>query len=53
MAQGDGDAKHGQPVDTYRIMVRAGIRGLLEALKKRLPDRRLCPRNPPVIAAIP
>jgi hypothetical protein len=33
-----GDGKHGQPVDTDRIMVRARIRGHLEALKKRFPD---------------
>jgi hypothetical protein len=33
-----GDGKHGQPVDPDRIMVRARVRGHLEALKKRLPD---------------
>jgi hypothetical protein len=33
-----GDGKHGQPVDPDRIMVRARIRGHLEALKKRFPD---------------
>jgi hypothetical protein len=33
-----GDGKHSQPVDTDRIMVRARIRGHLEALKKRFPD---------------
>jgi hypothetical protein len=33
-----GSGKHGQPVDTDRIMVRARIRGHLEALKKRFPD---------------
>ena len=33
-----GDGKHGEPVDTDRIMVRARIRGHLEALKQRLPD---------------
>lgn len=33
-----GDGKHGQPVDTDRIMVRARIRGHLEALKKRFAD---------------
>jgi hypothetical protein len=32
-----GDGKHGQPVDTDRIMVRARIRGHLEALKERFP----------------
>ena len=32
-----GDGKHGKPVDTDRIMVRARIRGHLEALKKRFP----------------
>ena len=30
-----GDGKHGEPVDLDRIMVRARIRGHLEALKKR------------------
>ena len=33
-----GDGKHGEPVDLDRIMVRARIRGHLEALKKRFPD---------------
>ncbi len=33
-----GDGKHGQPVDLGRIMVRARIRSLLEALKERFPD---------------
>jgi hypothetical protein len=33
-----GDGEHGQPVDVDRIMVRARIRGHLEALKKRFPD---------------
>jgi hypothetical protein len=33
-----GDGMHGQPVDTDRIMVRARIRGHLEALKKRFHD---------------
>jgi hypothetical protein len=33
-----GDGKHGQPVDIDRIMVRARIRGHLEALKKCFPD---------------
>jgi hypothetical protein len=32
------DGTHGQPVDPNRIMVRARIRGHLEALKKRFPD---------------
>jgi hypothetical protein len=32
-----GDGKHGEPVDLERIMVRARIRGHLEALKKRFP----------------
>ena len=30
-----GDGKHGQPVDPSRIMVRARVRGHLEALKSR------------------
>jgi hypothetical protein len=34
-----GDGKHGQPVDPHRIMVRARVRGHLEALKKRFPDQ--------------
>ena len=33
-----GDGTHGQPVDTDRIMVRARIRGHLEALKSRFSD---------------
>jgi hypothetical protein len=33
-----GDGKHGQPVDLGRIMVRARVRGHLDALKKRFPD---------------
>ncbi len=34
-----GNGSHGQPVDPDRIMVRARIRGHLEALKKRFADR--------------
>jgi hypothetical protein len=33
-----GDGKHGQPVDSDRIMVRGRIRSHLDALKKRFPD---------------
>jgi hypothetical protein len=33
-----GDGGHGQPVDPDRIMVRARVRGHLEALKQRFPD---------------
>jgi hypothetical protein len=33
-----GDGKHGQPVDPDRMMVRARVRGHLEALKKRFAD---------------
>lgn len=33
-----GNGKHGQPVDPDRIMVRARVRGHLEALKKRFPE---------------
>ena len=33
-----GDGKHGQSVDLDRIMVRARVRGHLEALKKRFLD---------------
>jgi hypothetical protein len=33
-----GAGRHGEPVDIDRIMVRARIRGHLEALKKRFPD---------------
>jgi hypothetical protein len=32
------DGKHGRPVDPNRMMVRARLRGHLEALKKRFPD---------------
>lgn len=34
-----GDGRHGQPVDPGRIMVRARVRGHLEALKGRFPDQ--------------
>src|SRR5579872_7373653 len=33
-----GKGKRGQPVDPDRIMVRARVRGHLEALKKRFPE---------------
>ena len=33
-----GDGRHGQPVDTDRIMVRGRMRSHLEALKERFPD---------------
>ena len=33
-----GNGKHGRPVDPNRIMVRARVRGHLEALKKRFPE---------------
>jgi hypothetical protein len=33
-----GDGRHGQPIDLDRIMVRARVRGHLEALKMRFPD---------------
>ena len=33
-----GNGKHGQPIDPSRIMVRARVRGHLEALKSRFPD---------------
>jgi hypothetical protein len=33
-----GDGKHGKPIDPNRIMVRARVRGHLEALKERFPD---------------
>ena len=33
-----GDGTHGQPVDPDRIMVRARLRGHLEALKERFPS---------------
>jgi len=32
-----GDGTHGQPVDPDRVMVRARVRGHLEALKARFP----------------
>lgn len=32
-----GDGRHGQPVDPDRIMVRARVRGHLEALKQHFP----------------
>ena len=35
-----GSGKHGQPVDPDRIMVRARLRGHLEALEKRFPNLR-------------
>jgi hypothetical protein len=34
-----GSGKQGQPIDLTRIMVRARVRGHLEALKKRFPER--------------
>jgi hypothetical protein len=34
-----GSGKHGQPIDPDRIMVRARVRGHLEALKQRFPDQ--------------
>jgi hypothetical protein len=34
-----GDGKHGQSVDPDRILVRARVRGHLDALKKRFPER--------------
>lgn len=34
----EGDGAHGQPVDPGRVMVRARVRGHLEALKARLPE---------------
>ena len=34
-----GNGKHGQPVDPSRIMVRARVRGHLEALQSRFPDQ--------------
>jgi hypothetical protein len=37
-APGQGRGEAGQPVDQDRIMVRARVRGHLEALKKRFPD---------------
>ena len=33
-----GSGKHGQPVDPNRMMVRARVRGHLEALKTRFPE---------------
>ena len=33
-----GNGKHGQPIDQGRIVVRARVRGHLEALKSRFPD---------------
>jgi hypothetical protein len=33
-----GDGEYGRPVDPDRIMVRARVRGHLEALKQRFPD---------------
>ncbi len=33
-----GNGKHSQPVDPDRIMVRARVRGHLEALKRQFPD---------------
>jgi hypothetical protein len=33
-----GDGKHSQPVDIDRIMVRARLKGQLEALKRQLPE---------------
>lgn len=33
-----GSGKHGQPIDPDRIMVRARVRGHLDALTKRFPD---------------
>jgi hypothetical protein len=33
-----GSGKHGQPLDPARLMVRARVRGHLEALKKQFPD---------------
>ncbi len=35
----EGDGRHGRPVDTDRIMVRARLRGHLEALQHRFPDQ--------------
>lgn len=32
-----GDGRHGQPVDTERIMVRARVKKHIEALKERFP----------------
>jgi hypothetical protein len=33
-----GNGEHGQPVDPGRIMVRARVRGHIEALKSRFPE---------------
>ena len=33
-----GDGSHGQPVDPTRLMVRARVKGHLEALQDRFPD---------------
>jgi hypothetical protein len=33
-----GDGRHGQPVDFSRLMVRARLRGHLDALKARFPE---------------
>ncbi len=33
-----GDGNHGQPIDTNLLMVRARVRGHLEALKARFPE---------------
>ncbi len=33
-----GDGKHGRPIDPARLMVRARVRGHLEALKNQFPD---------------
>jgi hypothetical protein len=33
-----GDGRHSQPVDETRVMVRARVRGHLEALKRRFPE---------------
>jgi hypothetical protein len=35
----EGSGKHGQPIDPDRIMVRARVRGHLEALKNRFPEQ--------------
>ena len=34
----EGDGAHGRPVDPDRVMVRARVRGHLDALKNRFPD---------------
>jgi hypothetical protein len=33
-----GDGRHGQPVDEARLMVRARVRGHLEALRQQFPE---------------